>query len=143
MFKTIKIITAGIALLGASFSYADISVGTGYQYGGALGVKYANVSGDHVTYASLGLVGGAVGYQYVISADSKHAVGVALGSEVLTSEDGFAALTYNYYSNGVAHPGWTMGASAGVRREDDAGLFGKRDEVRSKGLFGLHLGYRF
>ncbi|MEI5637781.1 MULTISPECIES: hypothetical protein [unclassified Pseudoalteromonas] len=143
MHKHIKLLAIVMTLLAANTSYADISVGSGYQYGGMVGVKYAHVSENHVTFASLGVVGGAVGYQYALSTDKKHLVGVTAGSEVLTSEDGFAALTYNYYTQGVDSPSWTWGASAGVRREDDAGLFGRRDEIKTKALFGIHFGYQF
>ena len=106
------------------------------------GVKYAHVSENHVTYASLGVVGGAIGYQHVLSTDKKHLVGVTVGSEVLTSEDGFAALTYNYYTQGVDSPGWTWGASAGVRRKMIWFIW-RRDEIKTKALFGIHFGYQF
>lgn len=148
----IKKFVMALSLLAVSCSqnlYADVSVGAGYQYGGALGVKYSQVHDKHIVYASAGLIGAALGYQYVISSDRRHTVGFAVGGEVLTSEKGFLALTYNYFSENIDQSGWTFGGSIGVRRTDvrvydktKLDIFGT-EEVESKGLVGIHLGYRF
>ncbi|CAH9054834.1 hypothetical protein PSECIP111854_01455 [Pseudoalteromonas sp. CIP111854] len=122
---------------------AQVDIGAGYQYGGALGAKYSLVQGEHTVYASLGLIGAAMGYQFVFSNNNKHAIGIAVGSEVITSEKGFAAFTYNYYSQGVSASGWVLGGSVGARREDKASMFASLDEVHTKTLVGIHVGYRF
>ncbi|NKC21316.1 MULTISPECIES: hypothetical protein [Pseudoalteromonas] len=143
LVKLFATLVASITLLCSASANAEIAVGGGYQYGGVLGLKLSKTTGDHVMFASIGLVGGALGYQYVLTADRKHTIGLVLGSEAITSEKGFAALTYNYFTQGADKPGWTWGGSAGVRREDEGGSFANIGDTDTKALVGLHLGYRF
>ncbi|PCK33067.1 hypothetical protein [Pseudoalteromonas piscicida] len=143
MFKYLSSLVATAAVLCSVSVKAEVTVGGGYQYGGVVGVKYAKTTGDHIAFASIGLIGGAVGYQYILTADRKHTMGVAVGSEIITSEKGFAALTYNYYSQGADKSGWTWGGSLGARREDNGIFFSDSGKRETKTLIGLHLGYRF
>jgi hypothetical protein len=126
-----------------SFAETQVSAGLGYQHGGVLGAQLGHVDGVNKYYISLGLVGGAIGYQRVIDSERKQALGIALGSEVLTSEDGFAVLTYNYHFTGLENPGWVIGVSAGVRREDSGGLYSDSGDSLTQGAFMLELGYKF
>ncbi|QTL35918.1 MULTISPECIES: hypothetical protein [Pseudoalteromonas] len=148
-----KTLYLALGLLAASYinpAQAELSVGAGYPYGGLIGIQYTNVvNDDHLVSLSAGLVGAAISYEYILSKDSKHTLGVIAGSEVLTSEKGFAALNYHYYAQGALQAGWTFGASVGVRRTDEReyrsdilDIFGT-EEVKSKALVGLHIGYRF
>lgn len=125
-----------------------ISAGFGYQYGGVLGTKYTIKNGQDSYFASIGLVGVAAGYQRFLDDDATKAFGIVLGTEVLTSEEGFAAITYNYYPQGYGNKGWGFGLSAGVRRTDSdpiniSGLFGQPAETDNKGLVGINFGYTF
>ncbi|MBM7070945.1 hypothetical protein JQC92_02665 [Shewanella sp. 202IG2-18] len=120
----------------------SFSLGAGYQYGGVLGVRYNYQNQNHVFFGSLGLVGGALGYQYVFS-DDKHSLGVNVGSEVLTSEDGFAVLAYEFYPKGFKDGGWQFGVSGGMRREDESGSFGKVGKTKSEPAVMVSIGYKF
>ncbi|GIU50343.1 hypothetical protein TUM4438_35960 [Shewanella sairae] len=120
----------------------SFSLGIGYQYGGVLGVRYNYQKLNHVFFGSLGLVGGALGYQYAFS-EQKHLFGFSVGSEVLTSEDGFAVLTYEYYPKGFTDGGWQFGVSGGVRREDDGGSFGNVGKTATEPTGMISLGYKF
>jgi hypothetical protein len=126
----------------------NITVGIGYQYGGIVGVKY-NFKGEQDNfYASVGLLGGALGYQRFTDMSQQHAFGAMVGAEVLASESGFLALTYNYYPNGFSKSGWAFGASLGVRRTDEdvlnvGEIFGLDVEVKTTTLIGLNVGYTF
>ena len=120
----------------------SFSLGVGQQYGGVLGVRYNYQNQNHVFSASLGLVGGALGYQYAFS-EQKHLVGFSVGSEVLTSEDGFAVLTYEYYPKGFTDGGWQFGVSGGVRREDEGGSFGNVGKTVTEPTGMISLGYKF
>ncbi|MCG7563162.1 hypothetical protein [Pseudoalteromonas sp. McH1-42] len=148
-----KIIHLTLGLLAVNFinvAHAKLSVGAGYPYGGLTGIQYTNaVNDDHLLSISAGLIGAAISYEYILDKDNKHTLGIIAGSEALTSENGFVALNYHYYSQGALQEGWTFGASVGVRRTDEReyrtdilDIFGT-EKVESKALIGLHLGYRF
>ena len=102
----------------SSMAETKHNLGAGYQYGGALGYKLSNVTEKSIYFISAGVIGGSVGYQRLLDESKQHSLGVAVGSEVLTSEKGFDLMTYNYYSSGADNSGWVVGLSAGVRRED-------------------------
>ncbi len=134
------------ALLLCAFSPsadAGFAVGIGYPYGGVLGVQYSTQQQQHIWTGAVGLVGAAVGYQYVLDAASEHSAGIVLGSETLSSEKGFVALQYNYYTAGAANPGWVFGVNLGTRREDAGRFYASRGESNHKTLVGLDVGYRF
>lgn len=92
----IKKVLLGTTLLLSSFANADenkVAAGIGFQYGGAVGVKYAMNTGESSrVFASIGLVGAAVGYEYAFS--EQNAISIAVGSEQLASEKGFVMLEY-------------------------------------------------
>jgi len=121
------------------------SVGTGYQYGGLLGLKYIHpLSEKNKVHIALSPgFGAAVGYQRYWDSNRRHAWGVAAGFEAVLSDDGFLVATYNYYSKGFWEPGWTLGIDAGVR---DAGedCYFKSCSTRTiyPALF-INLGYQF
>ncbi len=122
---------------------AGFGVGIGYPYGGVLGVQYSAQQQQHIWTGAVGLIGAAVGYQYLLDAASQHSAGVVLGSETVSSEKGFVALQYNYYAAGAANPGWLFGVNLGTRREDAGSFYASRGESNNKSLVGLHVGYRF
>ncbi|WP_076542105.1 hypothetical protein [Shewanella sp. UCD-KL21] len=62
---------------------------------------------------------------------------------MLTSEDGFAVLNYEYYPSGFAHRGWQLGVSAGLRREDEGGSFGDNGDTKTAPAAMVSVGYKF
>ena len=142
MFKKALLVTT---LLLPSFANADenkVSAGVGFQYGGALGVKYAVNTGDNSRlFAAIGLIGGAVGYEYALS--EKNAISFALGSEVIISEKGFVMLEYNHYFQGRDNTGWRVGGGIGITREDQGGAYGAYGETDTKGNISVNIGYQF
>ncbi len=122
---------------------SSISVGAGYQYGGVLGVRYNIVNDKHLYFGSLGLVGGALGYEYFLDQNNKHAIGLSVGSEVLTSEDGFAMIVYEFYPSGFDASGWQLGISSGLRREDESSFFARRGDTETKFALMFSAGYKF
>ncbi len=139
----------GAALLVAAQAHADsdtehsLSVGAGYQYGGLLGAKLGLQSDNHVLYGSLGLIGAAAGYQYLVDENKHHAFGVSVGSEVVSSEDGFLLATYDFYLNGYQKPGFHIGINAGTRREDSASFWANNEDSQFSTVVSLSVGYKF
>ena len=127
----------------SSMAETKHSVGAGYQYGGALGYKLSNVTEKSIYFISAGVIGGSVGYQRLLDESKQHSLGVAIGSEVLTSEKGFALMTYNYYSAGANNSGWVVGLSAGVRREDKGGSYADLSSTDTFFAGGINIGYQF
>lgn len=121
----------------------QISIGVGYQHASLLGIQYGVLDGTNKYFAAVGLGGAAVGYQRGIDSQNKHALGVVFGKESLTSEDGFALLTYNYHLSNIENSGLQLGISAGVRREDDFGFFGDSGETSSKFVVAVDISYKF
>lgn len=148
MKKILTTILLFILCSKSAFAENASSLGIGYQYGGAIGFKFDFKEAQNNYFASLGLLGGAVGYQRFTASDNKQAFGIMAGAEVLASEKGFIALTYNYYLQGFENEGWVVGASIGLRRTDGdllgiSGIFGARREVKTKTLISVNAGYRF
>ena len=141
-FKSIILICT-LSVPGLAHSNTQISAGTGYQHGSLLGAQIAFQSDANRYYVAAGLVGVAVGYERVIDSSEQHSLGFAVGKEELTSEDGFAVATYNYYFNGIAQPGWKLGFSLGARREDTASFFGDSGDSTTKTAISLDLAYKF
>ena len=131
------------ALTSMSFAETQISVGMGYQHASLLGAQLAYTDGDNRYYAAAGIIGYGVGYDRIFGQDKKHSIGLALGAEEITSEDGFAVLTYSYYFNGGNESGWRVGASLGKRREDTFSFFGDNDDVRTSTAVSFDLSYMF
>ena len=84
-----------------------------------------------------------MGYQRLLDESKQHSLGVAAGSEVLTTEKGFALMTYNYYSAGADNSGWVVGLSAGVRREDKGGSYADLSSTDTFFAGGINIGYQF
>jgi hypothetical protein len=124
-------------------AHAGFGVGIGYPYGGVVGVQYTVQQQQHLWSGAVGLVGTAVSYQYVLDTAQQHSAGIVLGTETITSEKGFAAFQYNYYSAGAANAGWVLGLNLGQRREDAGSFYASSSESNNKTLLGLHVGYRF
>ena len=145
-----KIVVTALMLLFSNTIYANesnfdssISLGAGYQYGGVLGVRYNVVNDKHLYFASLGLVGGALGYQYLFDQNNRHAIGLSVGSEVLSSENGFAVIVYEFYPSGFDTSGWQLGISTGLRTEDDGGFFSDSGSNKTKLALMFSVGYKF
>ncbi|MCL1080307.1 hypothetical protein D5R81_08300 [Parashewanella spongiae] len=140
-----KTILMSLLLVSSFPSLAETknTIGIGYQYGGVFGYKFSSINNNNIYFISAGLVGGAAGYQLLLDGEKKHSIGIALGSEVLTSEKGFGLATYNYYSQGVNKSGFVFGLGIGVRREDEGGVFGSYGKVESKFTADVNLGYQF
>jgi hypothetical protein len=150
-----KLVITILMLLSSNTIYANessfdssISVGAGYQYGGVLGVRYNIVNDKHLYFGSLGLVGGALGYEYFLDQNNKHAIGLSVGSEVLTSENGFAVIVYEFYPSGFDANGWQLGVSSGLRREDsfssvEGSIFPNKSGSKTKLALMFSAGYKF
>ena len=120
------------------------SVGMGHQYGGIIGAQLAYKNDQSKYFASLGVVGAALGFQSSFEPDSHYSYGVVLGREALQSEDGFVFITGNYHFNGFNQSGWTVGLGFGVTREDDSGFFGNSPGTTSSNTsLTLNIGYEF
>ena len=138
-----RLVVASLLLLSFAVSASDnkVSAGFGFQYGGVLGVKYAIDSDNSRYFASIGALGGSVGYEYALS--DTNAITLALGSEVLVSEKGFIMLEFNHYFQGRDNDGWRFGAGAGVVREDQGGFYANLGKTDTTGTISVNLGYQF
>lgn len=86
--------------------HADISVGTGFTFGSPyLGVQFATKSEELKLYASVGLVGYAIGFEKPFTDNRKHTLGVTMGQEFITSDVGFGFITYTYHVKSIAENG--------------------------------------
>lgn len=119
------------------------SIGFGHQYGGVLGAKLSYQTESSQYYASLGLVGAAVGFQTTFSQNSKHGYGLVIGREEFQSEDGFLFATYDYHLNGFTHNGLVIGAGLGVTREDTGSFFADTGKTETSTSVTLSIGYKF
>ncbi|GBL03210.1 hypothetical protein [Glaciecola sp. KUL10] len=126
-----------------TYANTQVSVGTGYQHASILGAQLAYNDGVNRYYVAAGVVGYGLGYDRVVSNNKKHSVGIAIGSEELTSENGFAVLTYNYYFTNSNESGWRIGATVGRRKEDVASFFGDFGEVKTHSAVSFDLSYLF
>lgn len=111
-------ILSGLTLLSSAPGKADslLAYGTGYPFGGVAGAQYQLVQPQHKWTAALALSGIALGWQYSLDAEQHHALGLSVGAEVVSAEDGFVTLDYLYYPSGFRNSGWFYGASAGAGR---------------------------
>lgn len=132
-----------LSLSGLTHAQTQVSVGTGYQHGSVLGAQIAFQNDANRYYIAAGAVGFAAGYEHAIGSPKQHTLGFALGKEEITSEDGFAVATYNYYFNGMANPGWKLGISLGSRREDTASFFGDSGDSTTKTAISIDVAYNF
>jgi len=132
-------------LLVSGLANADenkVAAGIGFQYGGAVGVKYAMNTGESSrVFASIGLVGAAVGYEYALSA--QNAISFAVGSEQIASEKGFVMLEYNHYFQGRSNAGWRLGGGIGIVRQDKGSWWGDYGKTDTTGTLSFNLGYQF
>ena len=126
-----------------SFAKTQLSVGLGYQHASVLGIQYGVIEGVNKYYGAVGLSGVAVGYQRAIDVQKKHTIGVVIGKESLSSEDGFALFTYNYHFTAQDISGWQLGVSAGVRREDEGSFFSNVGKTSTKGAVFIDVSYKF
>lgn len=120
----------------------SFSVGLGYQYAGLIGVQYNHVNNNSIYQASLGLVGFAAGYKHLVDAKQQHALGISVGAEQLSSEDGFIVLTYEYFPNTFYNEGWRVSIEAGARRYDQ-GFFSNSGVKTTTGVVSASIGYKF
>lgn len=139
-----------LCLMSSNAALADetLHVGFGYEFGGVIGAKYNFKREQDNYFVSIGLLGGAMGYQYLTDETEQHSFGIMGGAEALSSESGFVALSYNYYPKGFTNDGWVIGASLGFRRTDEdpiniSGLFGVPSETKTKALVGISIGFTF
>jgi len=144
-FMKIKILITILILLTPQISQAknQWSTGIGYQYGGLLGGQYGYIDGDNKYFISLGLVGGAIGYERVVSENSKHTVGIMTGAAEEVAQDGFLLLIYNYHFSTLQDNGWLAGINIGIRREDDSGLFAQKSDIGTYSSLGITVAYKF
>jgi hypothetical protein len=132
-------------LLVSGLANADenkVSAGIGFQYGGAVGMKYAMNTGESSrVFASIGLVGAAIGYEYALS--EQNAISFAVGSEQIASEKGFVMLEYNHYFQGRSNAGWRLGGGIGIVRQDEGSWWGDYGKTDTTGVLSFNLGYQF
>jgi hypothetical protein len=119
------------------------TLGLGYQYGGVAGVQIAHLDDQNKYFASIGLIGVALGVQRVFDTERKQSFGGVIGQEVFTSEDGFALLTYNYHKSGFDKAGLVIGLSAGVRKQDSASFFANLNDSKRYAVAMINVGYKF
>jgi hypothetical protein len=130
----------GLLSVYSSAGEFEISTGFGHQYGGVLGVQFANKTEFSKYYISTGLLGASAGLETTFQKNSKHSYGLAVGAEVVSSEDGFAFATYNYHFNGFSSNGLVIGTGIGIRRQEET--LGADDTETSFSLT-LNIGYKF
>lgn len=142
MYKSILLAATLLASSTALANDNKIAAGIGFQYGGALGVKYSFDTSDQSRFfISAGLVGGAVGYEYAFS--EKNALTFSVGSEAIASEKGFAMLEYGHYFQGRSNSGWKVGGGIGIVREDQGSWFADYGKTDTSGIIAFNLGYQF
>jgi len=132
-----------IAFSHTTYAETQVSAGLGYQHGGLLGAQLSYIKNDNKYLAAMGLVGGSIGYQRILDSERKHSLGFTLGSEAITSEDGFAVISYNYYFSDIDSNGWILGVSGGIRQEDEGSFFANKGTTKSKGALSIELSYQF
>jgi len=138
------IVLLSLVCTSASADEFQTAVGMGHQYGGLIGAQVSYKSDESKYFASLGLVGAAVGFQHSIEPDSHYSYGMVLGSEALRSEDGFIFVNGNYHFNGFNQPGWVFGFGVGATREDSGGFFSNtQGSTETKTAVSLNIGYEF
>ena len=142
MKKIICLIALTLMFSVSTHAETQYTVGLGYQYGGVLGAQVAYIDGNNKYFASLGLIGAALGAQRVFGSERKHSFGVVIGKEELTSEDGFTLVTYNYHASGFNNTGLVFGLSAGVKSED-AGFYVDYNGTKTDGVVMINIGYKF
>ncbi|WP_371193311.1 hypothetical protein [Glaciecola sp. SC05] len=150
MKNVIQLVLLCLMSISSNAAFADetLHVGFGYEFGGVIGAKYNFKREKDNYFVSIGLLGGAAGYQYLTDETEQHAFGIMGGAETLSSENGFLALSYHYYAKGFTNDGWVIGASLGFRRTDEdplniSGLFGVPSETETKALVGISIGFTF
>ena len=121
---------AGIVILlsfsASADSGSDWAAGSGYPFGGLIGVQYQFTSQQQQWSLAAGLVGIAASWQLTLDSAHQHAVGLTLGQENLTADQGFLTIDYLYYPGGLQSTGWFYGVSAGVgqRRKGEIPIAG-------------------
>ncbi len=130
----------GLLSVSSAASELEVSTGVGYQYGGFLGVQIASKTEFTKVFISAGWVGASAGFETTFEKNSKHSYGIVVGSEMITSEDGFAFATYNYHFNGFSNSGLVIGTGIGVRVHETA--YGRNDNETSLG-WAFNVGYKF
>ncbi|MBY6108029.1 hypothetical protein KUW19_16330 [Ferrimonas balearica] len=143
MLKFIQMLLALMAC--PVMAQSQWSVGTGYQYGGVLGVRYNVPVGEYkqLSIAVSPILGVAMGYQQSLDDMAVHALGFSTGFEEFTADDGFVVLTYNYYPDRFRNTGWSLGVDAGIRTIGSKDFLGyKTDRSLYPALF-INLGYQF
>ena len=97
------------------------SVGLGYQFGSVLvGNQFSLKSDSDKIFASLGLVGYALGYQVAIKENDKNSIGLVVGQTIIPdARGGFLMLSYNYHFDGFSQKGWVIGVDAGMKKSDE------------------------
>lgn len=132
-----------------TFKHTGISIGTGYTYASPfLGVQFSQKSEISKVYVSAGLIGYAIGFETSVTENNKHTLGVTGGQEFLTSDVGFAFVTYSYHFNALANSGFVAGLGAGFRveeygEENDDGVWDDTDDIHISPALTLTLGYNF
>lgn len=106
------------------------AAGSGYPFGGVAGVQYQweyqwvssqppavqPQASRQKLLVSAALVGVSVSWQLSVDDQRRHAVGLTVGQEAISADEGFLTLDYLYYPAGFSQPGWFYGASAGSGR---------------------------
>ncbi|OCQ22597.1 hypothetical protein A7985_01120 [Pseudoalteromonas luteoviolacea] len=147
MLKAIFPLTIALASYSSHADDFEFSSGIGLQYGGIVGVQAALKQENSKYFASLGLYGVSVGGQYVVSENTKHALGFNAGRMLLIFGDytDYVALTYNYHVSGFHNSGWELGTGVGYFvNEESSTIFSSKviEEEKEANLF-INIGYKF
>lgn len=134
-----------LAICFSAFSIPKYAIGTGYQYGGLLGMKHIHPLSDknNIHFALSPEFGAAVGDQRYWGSNRRHPWGLAAGFETLTSDEGFLVAAYNYYPNAFWESGWTLGVDLGVRDAGEDCYFQYCSTRTVYPALFINLGYQF
>ncbi len=127
----------------------QFSVGLGPNHGSPiLGLQYAIKNKFYSTFISAGLVGYAFGFEAPFSKNKKHTLAISAGKEFITSDKGFAFVSYTYHFKSFNNNGFTAGFSLGATRnqvgyDDINGYWGGTSEREIEPAGTLSLAYKF
>jgi len=104
--------TSGSELTENTESKLKIGLGGGIQFGGLFGGQFGYVVNDHKTYASVGVSGLGVGYNYALSNDFSIGVNISFFVPGVALAAG-STVNLNYHFENVFQKGWMVGIDAG------------------------------
>ena len=134
MKKILFLMIGLLVSIQAKSDQVNHAAGSGLQYGGIVGYQISSTDDKNNFRASLGLVGAAVGYDYLVT--DKFSIGT---TATWTLRNTYSA-NFNYYPSGL-QKGWQFGLDLGYMPSD--GRDGFFSSSRSRKVSWISIGYKF